>query len=145
MHAFALVSVQVRRAAVGDLFEQQVDVSSARQRGGTQQLPGCVPSARRFVHGPVTSIPPASFPVRAGPGTNGYGPPDGAAGHARDLGVGQPLEMVKDHHCPLGERQRGQRVGDRVDGEVALGLRGGLRAGSATSARSPGAGGRGRG
>ena len=54
---------------------------------------------------------------------------DGAAGHVRDLGVRQPLEVVQDHHCPLGERQRGQGVGDRVDGEVALGLRGGLRAG----------------
>ncbi len=36
---------------------------------------------------------------------------------------------MQDHHCPLGERQRGQGVGDRVHGEVALGLRGGLRAG----------------
>ena len=52
VHAFALVSVQVCRAAVGDLFEQQVDISSARQRGRTQQLPGCLPLRRRFAHGP---------------------------------------------------------------------------------------------
>ncbi len=37
--------------------------------------------------------------------------------------------MVKDDHRPLGERQRGEGVGDRVDGEVALGLLGGLRTG----------------
>ena len=36
--------------------------------------------------------------------------------------------MVQDDHRPLRERQCGQGVGDRVDGEVALGLSRGFRA-----------------
>ena len=47
------------------------------------------------------------------------------AGHVRDLGVGQPLEVVQHHDCALGERQRGQGACDRFAGEVAFGLRGG--------------------
>ena len=35
--------------------------------------------------------------------------------------------MVQHHHRALRERQRGERIGHRVDGEVALGLRGRAR------------------
>ena len=37
--------------------------------------------------------------------------------------------MVQDHHRALGERQRGQGVGNRAGSEVALGLRRGPGAG----------------
>src|SRR5690242_7708433 len=54
--------------------------------------------------------------------TNGR---NATAGHVRDLGVGQPLEVMQHHDCALGERQRGQGPGDRFTGEVTFGLRGG--------------------
>lgn len=43
MHAVPLVSVPIGRAAVRDLFEQRIDLSSARQRDRVQQVRGCVP------------------------------------------------------------------------------------------------------
>ena len=51
----------------------------------------------------------------------------GAPGHAGYLSVGHSLEVMKDDHHALRERQREQRVGDRVDGEVPLGLGRGFR------------------
>jgi hypothetical protein len=41
MDAFSLMGIQAGRAAVGDLFEQEVDLSSAGQRGGVEQTAGC--------------------------------------------------------------------------------------------------------
>jgi hypothetical protein len=35
------VRVQVGRVTVGDLFEQRIDVSAARQRDRVQQAPHC--------------------------------------------------------------------------------------------------------
>jgi len=50
---------------------------------------------------------------------------DATAGYLGDLGVGQALEVVQDHDRALRERQCGQSVGNRVHGQVPLGLRGG--------------------
>jgi hypothetical protein len=47
-------------------------------------------------------------------------------GYLRDFGVRQALEVVQHHDRALGERQRGQGTGDRVHGQVALSLQGGL-------------------
>ena len=58
--------------------------------------------------------------------TNGR---NATAGHFRDLGVGQPFEVVQYHDCALGERQRGQGAGDRFTREVTLGLHCGPGAG----------------
>jgi hypothetical protein len=41
VHAVSLVCVEVGRMTVGDLFEQRVDVSAARQRDRVQQPSGC--------------------------------------------------------------------------------------------------------
>ena len=41
VHAVPLVRVPVGPVAVGDLFEQRVDVSAARQRDRIQQVPHC--------------------------------------------------------------------------------------------------------
>jgi hypothetical protein len=46
------MSVPVCRAAVGDLFEQRIDLSSARQRDRVQQMRGCLPVSGRLVHRP---------------------------------------------------------------------------------------------
>ena len=46
------------------------------------------------------------------------------AGYLGDLSVGQALEVVQDHDRTLRERQCGQSVGNRVHGQVPLGLRG---------------------
>src|SRR5258708_24360737 len=53
---------------------------------------------------------------------------DAAVGHRGYVGVGEPLEVVQYNHDTLGERQRCESVGDRVGGEIALGLRCGLGA-----------------
>src|SRR5579875_2074345 len=45
-----------------------------------------------------------------------------ASGDAGDLRVGQSLEVAQDDGYALRRRQRGDRVSDRVDGQVPFGV-----------------------
>jgi hypothetical protein len=54
-----LVIVEIGAAAVGDLFEQKVDVRPAWQGRRLEQVPGRLLRDWRVVHGPVTSTPAA--------------------------------------------------------------------------------------
>jgi hypothetical protein len=54
-----LVIVELGAAAVGDLFEQNVDVCPAWQGRRLEQVPGWLLRGWRVVHEPVTSNPAA--------------------------------------------------------------------------------------
>ena len=87
VHAFALVSVQVRRAAVGDLFEQQVDISP---HGSVAELSSCL-AACRCEGGSLTARSPPLLQLRSQcapcPEQMATDRRYGAADHVRDLGV----------------------------------------------------------
>ena len=88
MHAVPLVSVPIGRAAVRDLFEQRIDLSSARQRDRVQQVRGCVPVCGGLVQTrspPFLQNVPQCAPCPEQMATDGR---NATEGHFRDLGVG---------------------------------------------------------